>query len=176
MRRDTPETRAEWSLLILGINESRTKEALLLGKLDVAEDWARRAVRHAPSDPRGYLELGQVLIEQQRVRDALDSYRLAVRFGPPGTEIAWFMIGQCLEALDEPEHACDAYLASLDLDPLAISAAERLSEVAAKGGSPDLAAWARARVATLTSVEATSQAPAADDVKPYQQYSGVLGH
>ena len=28
MRRDTPETRAEWSLLILGINESRTKEAL----------------------------------------------------------------------------------------------------------------------------------------------------
>src|SRR4029450_12201460 len=36
MRRDTPETRAEWSLLILGINESRTKEALLLGKLDVA--------------------------------------------------------------------------------------------------------------------------------------------
>lgn len=85
------------------------------------------------------------------------------------------MIGQCHDAIDEPECACDAYLASLDLDPLAISAAQRLSEVAEASGSPDLARWARAKAAGLTDIEATRNATSVDELKPYQQYAGVLG-
>jgi tetratricopeptide (TPR) repeat protein len=173
MRRDTPETAAEWRALTGAICESRTKEALVLGKLDVAERWARRGVERGPSDPRAYLELGQVLIEQERVEDALANYRMAVRFGPPGTEIGWFMAGQCLELLDRREEACDAYLAALAIDPLAISAAERLSELAS-GLSADVGAWARTTAESLRQLKA-ERGRTTETVRPYQRYAGVLG-
>ena|SRR5882724_6452151 len=174
MRRDTPETLAEWTVLNLAIRETRTKEAPVLGDLERAELWARRAVEHCPADPRGWLELGQVLVEREKTADALAAYRKAARFGPPGTEIAWFMAGQCCEALGDQEAAIDAYLAALDIDPLAISAAERLAELAPGMGSVDLAAWAQAKAAALAA-QAAGDAATAEAARPYQQYEGKLG-
>ena len=174
MNGDTPETRLERMTLGLAICESRTKELLVLRDLDRAESWARRAVERCPHDPRGWLELGQVLIERDKVEEALAAYREAVRFGPPGTEIAWFMAGQCCEALDDPEQAADAYLAALDVDPLAISAAQRLAELA-PGLDPIIGQWAQARVQDLQIMEAASLKPRSEDVRPYQHYEGVLG-
>jgi tetratricopeptide (TPR) repeat protein len=175
MRHDTPDTLAEWTVLGLAVRESRTKEALVLGDLDRAEMWARSAVELCSADPHGWLELGQVLIEREKIEEALDAYRKAVRFGPPGTEIAWFMAGQCYEALGEPEAAADAYLAALDVDPLAISAAQRLAELAPGLGSADLADWVKVKAAHLEAMAAAPAAPKAEDVRPYQQYEGVLG-
>ena len=175
MRSDTPETRAELIVLNSAIRESRTKEALILRDFDRAEMWARACVQHCPTDPRGWLELGQVLIEREKLQEAAAAYRKAARFGPPGTEIAWFMAGQCHESLNDTEAAADAYLAALELDPLAISAAERLAELAPVLGSPEIAEWINAREQALDTIENREVRGQAADVKPYQQYEGVLG-
>lgn len=175
MRRDTPETLAEWTTLAGAIKETRTKEALVLGDLDLAEERAKQSVVHAPSDARTHLELGQVLVERNKIEEALAAYRSAAWFGPPGTEIAWFMVGQCHEALGEPELACSAFLASVELDPMAISAAERLAELAPRIGSSDLSLWAKTKATHLAALQACRKGEEASSLRPYQQYEGVLG-
>ena len=53
MCHDTPETLAEWSFLVLGINESRTKEALLLGNLNGPPAFYELHVWAWKDNPRG---------------------------------------------------------------------------------------------------------------------------
>lgn len=122
--------------------ESRTKEAIWLGDLELAEQRARRLTEVEPWDPKPWLELGEVLINRNKVGEAGNAYRTAARLGPPGTAIAWFMAGQCHEALDELDLAAGAYLAALKIDPEAITAAERLRAVARRLGDDPLAKWA----------------------------------
>lgn len=76
-------------------------------------------------------------------------YRSAARLGPPGTAIAWFMAGQCHEKLKSPELACDCYLASLNLDSLAISAVERLTKLSPQLGNSALVQWSTVRFVEL---------------------------
>jgi hypothetical protein len=65
---------------------------------------------------------------------ALNAYTKAAHYGPPGTDVAPFMMGQCYEILEESEKAVDSYLLCLQLDAWAVSAVERLSELASTGG------------------------------------------
>jgi hypothetical protein len=173
MPRGTLEQRIAGDELMYAALESRTKEALWLGDLDVAEQRARRLVELWPLEPLAHNHLGQVLIERERIEDALGAYLSAARISAPGAEAAWFMAGQCYEALKLPERACDAYLAALRLDPLGISSLERFAEVADEIRNPVLASWSRAR---LSDVEA--QASPHEDrqqLAAYQQYEGQLG-
>jgi tetratricopeptide (TPR) repeat protein len=117
--------------------------------------------------------LGQVLVEQGRIEEALDAYLRSARLGAPEAEAAWFMAGQCYEALELPERACDAYLAALRFDPLGISALERLADVADSSSNPVLAEWSRRRLADLQAPEAILAAP--KELAPYQEYVGQLG-
>jgi hypothetical protein len=176
MDKGTPETLAEWYMLTAACMESRLKEALLLGDLELAEHRARLLVNHTPSDARSWLELGQVLVEVGKVGEALNAYRAAARFGPPGTEVARFMAGQCYETLDQLDLAADEYVAALAIDPQAVSAIERLREIAPKvqGGS-ELADWSRLRAAALDDTP-PSIAPCEEKALAYQQYDGVLGN
>jgi tetratricopeptide (TPR) repeat protein len=129
--------------------ESRTKEALWLKDFDLAEERARKLVEMDPLYPRYRLQLGEILIKQSKIEEALMMYRSAARLGPPGTAIAWFMAGQCHEKLENPELACDCYLASVKLDSLAISAIERLTKLSPQLGNPALAYWSTSRLAEL---------------------------
>jgi tetratricopeptide (TPR) repeat protein len=129
--------------------ESRTKEALWLKDFDLAEERARKLVEMDPLYPRYRLQLGEILIKQSKIEEALMMYRSAARLGPPGTAIAWFMAGQCHEKLENLELACDCYLASVKLDSLAISAIERLTKLSPQLGNPALAYWSTIRFAEL---------------------------
>lgn len=129
--------------------ESRTKEALWLKDFDLAEERARKLVQMDPLYPRYRLQLGEVLIKQSKIEEALMIYRSAARLGPPGTAIAWFMAGQCHEKLKSPELACDCYLASLNLDSLAISAVERLTKLSPQLGNSALVQWSTVRFVEL---------------------------
>ncbi|MHC5727422.1 MAG: tetratricopeptide repeat protein, partial [Nostoc sp.] len=80
---------------------------------------------------------------------AVQAYRNATRLGPPGTAIAWFMMGQCYQSLKELELACDCYLACLQSDPLSISAVRRLSQIAPLLGDENLASWSQLRLSQL---------------------------
>jgi tetratricopeptide (TPR) repeat protein len=171
--RDTLEQRIAADELLHAALESRTKEALWLGDLGLAEARARRLVDLCPLDPVGRDHLAQVLLEQGRLEEALDVYLSAARLGAPEAEAAWFMAGQCYEALGAPERACDAYLTALRYDPLGISAAERLAAVADRIGNAVLADWSRMRLAELRAREATPEPRRG--LAPYQEYAGQLG-
>jgi tetratricopeptide (TPR) repeat protein len=170
MSRDTAEREAEANVLAYALWESRTKEALLLGDRDLAEERVRRCIEFAPLDPQAWLDLGQVLVERDDFAGAADAYRTAARFGPPATEAALFMLGQCLEQLGDSEAARDAYLHALDLDPLGVSSLEQLAGLAETPNAADgvVSTWARNRLHELGEAEEA-------ELRPYQQYEGTLG-
>ncbi len=131
------------------LTESRVKEALWLGDLDLAEERARRLVAMEPFDSRYRLELGELLIKVNKIEEAAKIYASATRLGPPGTAVAWFMKGQCYEALGEIEIASDSYLAAIQIDSLAISAVERLAKLAPELGNSALVNWSKLRLMEL---------------------------
>ncbi|UKO97981.1 tetratricopeptide repeat protein [Nostoc sp. UHCC 0870] len=129
--------------------ESRTKEALWLGDIDLAEERSQKLTQMDKLDPRYRLELGEIYIKQGKIAAAAQMYRSAARLGPPGTEIAWFMAGQCHEQLGEIDIACDCYLAAIQMDSLAISAVERLNLLAPRLGDLALTQWSNIRLSEL---------------------------
>jgi tetratricopeptide (TPR) repeat protein len=133
--------------------ESRTKEAMWLGELDLAEARARELVELTPLDAKARIELGEVLLERGQLEAAGVEYRTAARLGPPGTAIAWFMAGQCDEARGQLDLAFDAYLASTEADPLGVSAFERVAALASGLGVPALRTWALAQLNDVASPE-----------------------
>jgi tetratricopeptide (TPR) repeat protein len=167
MSRDTAEREAESNVLSCALWESRTKEALVLGDLDLAEERVRLCITFAPLDPQPRLDLGHVLVERGDLEQAASAYRTAALNGPPA-EVAMFMLGQCLEQLEDLEGARDAYVSALDLDPLGVSSLEQLVGVAERLDDRLLAGWASSRLHELGRAEA-------DDLLPYQQYEGQLG-
>jgi tetratricopeptide (TPR) repeat protein len=131
------------------ILESRTKEALWLGDLDLAEERACKLTQRDPLDPRYWNEVGEVLLKQGRIEEAAQAYRCASRLGPPCASVACFMAGQCYQSLGEIELACDYYLSCLRYDPLSISAVKRLSQIAADLGNEKLEEWCQLRLPQL---------------------------
>ncbi len=131
------------------ILESRTKEALWLRNIDLAQERSQQLVQRDPFDPKYYVELGEILIKQGKYEEAAKTYRSAIRLGPPYTSIAWYMAGQCYQALGELDMASDFYLACLKLDPVAICAVERLADLAPRLGNLPLANWSQLRLAQL---------------------------
>jgi tetratricopeptide (TPR) repeat protein len=129
--------------------ESRTKEALWLGDIDLAEERAKKMVEMEPLYSRYRLQLGEVLLKQNKFEEAAKIYRSATRLGPPGMAIAWFMAGQCHERLGEIDIACDCYLSSVQLDELAISAVEKINKLAPRLGNSMLEAWSTMRLEQL---------------------------
>jgi tetratricopeptide (TPR) repeat protein len=153
--------------MLYPVYESRTKEALWMGDHDLAEERALGTVELSPYDARAWLHLGQVYVERDNPEGALRAYRRAARLAPPGREIACFMAGQCLEALGDPESACDAYLASLDSDPLGVSSVEALVNVAGGLGHRAVERWARARMDELHGRQTGSLAPRPEPYKDF---------
>ena len=134
---------------LITVFESRTKEALWLGDIDLAEVRAKQLVKMEPLYSRYRLQLGEVLLKQTKIEEAAKMYRSAARLGPPGTPIAWFMAGQCHEKLGELELACDCYLASVHIDELAISAVERLNKLAPRLDNLALKSWSTIQLQQL---------------------------
>ncbi|ASS76145.1 hypothetical protein CIG75_15140 [Tumebacillus algifaecis] len=97
--------------------ETRAREAKWLGDTELAFERTRRLVEHDPYDPKTHLRLGKLLLEQNRIVEALASYRHSAELGFPLTPLAWFMTGQCYELLQEPEAALQAYQNSVQFSP-----------------------------------------------------------
>ncbi len=133
--------------------ESRIREAQVLRDLPLAERRARALVEAGRLNPRAWLHLGETLLALERYEDAIPVYREAHRLGPPASEVALFNIGQCYEMLDQAEPAMDAYAELLQLDPFAISAAERLAAIAASHGGR-YQTWASAMLDSLSDMQA----------------------
>lgn len=133
--------------------ETRSKEAIWLKDLELAEERVRLIVEIEPLEPRYHLELGEVLTKLGKIEEAAKVYRSATRLGPPGTPVAWFMAGQCHEKMGELELACDCYLTSLQIEPEAISVVKHLSNISPRLGNRALTNWSNLRLAELQELQ-----------------------
>jgi tetratricopeptide (TPR) repeat protein len=115
------------------------QEALWLENLPAALRWVDEYVALAPTSSRAWLHRGDVLYSLERTRDALEAYSSAIRFAPPGAQVAAFKAGLCAQELGDLWRSADLFLQSLRLDPLSLSAAESLGEVAGLLEDDDLA-------------------------------------
>lgn len=168
MSRVTPEQEAEWLVLHCALYESRVKEALVIGAPDLALQRAERYVEIAPLFPQAYLALAQVHIERKEIDPAIHAYDAVVRYGPPFTEVAWFMLGQCREEVGFLRQARECYLRALEIDPEGISSLEQLVGVAGLLGDREVERWAKLRLVALGDPEAEAE-------RFYRRYEGVLG-
>jgi len=121
--------------------QSRMQEAIWLGETTLALERADEYIAMAPTDPRGWLHKGEILIGADELEGALHCFRRAARYAPPGEEVALFMAGQCLEAAGDIESAFDAYLGALRIDPMGTSTVEALAGLAESVGHKAVLDW-----------------------------------
>jgi hypothetical protein len=107
----------------------------------LALDRVNEYVALSPCSARGYMHRAEVFFRTgqwaQCRRDCLEAARLA----PPHADQALFLLGRCWEREESPDEAINAYLGALRADPLAISAVERLAELARVHERPALRDW-----------------------------------
>jgi tetratricopeptide (TPR) repeat protein len=106
--------------------ESRAKEALWLGDLDLALERALVVVGLDAYDSRAWLEVGEVRLRRKEHALAAEAYAVAATLGPPSSAIARHMAGLCFRDLAQPLLAAFFFKGALDVDPQAISPREEL--------------------------------------------------
>jgi tetratricopeptide (TPR) repeat protein len=124
--RDTWEQRVAADEVLYAALESRSKEALWLGDAERALGHATELVRMQPAMSRSWFHQADILFGLDRIKEARDAYRRALRYSPPGAARALYSIGQCEEILGDAEAATDSYVAALGHDPLGIGVAKQL--------------------------------------------------
>lgn len=129
--------------------ETRTNAAVAVGDRGAALRYVCELTRHDPLEPRAWLQLGNVCWDDRQPAEALRAYQTAAMLGAPFTATAWYCIGRCFEALSEPEQARTAYAASVDAEPLGITALSGLRRVAIATRDTGLADWADRRLSRL---------------------------
>lgn len=119
-----PDTEAQKLLKLENLYpviESRVKEALWLGDLDLALTRAQRLKDLDPFDSRAWLQLGQVLLERNEWMASAEAYAAAAILGPPSSAVGRHMAGVCFRHLGQPLLAAFFFKAAIDVDPKAIS-------------------------------------------------------
>jgi len=101
--------------------ESRTKEALWLGDLNLALARALRVIELDPYDSKGWCEVGQVQLKRNEYLEAAQAYAAAALLGTPASAIGRYMAGLCFRDLGQPLLAAFFHKASSEVDSLAIS-------------------------------------------------------
>jgi tetratricopeptide (TPR) repeat protein len=101
--------------------ESRTKEAIWLGDMDLALARAERLIDLDSYDSRAWLELGEVRLERNETAHAAEAYAVAATLGPPSTAIGRHMAGLCFRDLGQPLLAAYFFQAAVETDSRAIS-------------------------------------------------------
>jgi tetratricopeptide (TPR) repeat protein len=86
------------------------------GKLELACDAYREAIRLVPAYGSLAIVLGDMLFELQRYPAAADAYRTALEF-MPGHDQAWTSLGKCLLLQDNRPAALDAFTRAIAANP-----------------------------------------------------------
>jgi tetratricopeptide (TPR) repeat protein len=101
--------------------ESRTKEAMWLGEMDLALERAQRLCEVDPYDPKIWLELGQVRWRRKEYGPAAEAYLTAALLGSPASPVARHMAGLCFRELGQPAGAGFLFALAVAADSSAIS-------------------------------------------------------
>jgi tetratricopeptide (TPR) repeat protein len=128
----TPSTSAEELLYLENLHpvmESRTKEALWLGDLDLALTRALKVIDLDPYDSKAWVELGEVRMRRAEYAPAAEAYVVAAMLGPPASAIARHMAGLCFKELGRDLMAAFFFKDAVEVDPLAISPRDEICEL-----------------------------------------------
>jgi tetratricopeptide (TPR) repeat protein len=106
---------------LYALMESRTKEALWLGDLELALFRVTALVRLDPCDSRALVELGEVRMKRKEWEGAAQAYLKAAVLGPPASAIARHLAGVCFRELGQEALAAFLFKETLEIDPLGIS-------------------------------------------------------
>jgi tetratricopeptide (TPR) repeat protein len=158
--RDDPDQAVASDEMLYAALESRIKEALWIGDNNLALDRANEYVALSPSSARGYMHRADVLFRAQQWTQCRSDSLQAARLAPPHADEAMFLLGQCYEKEGSPDEAISAYLNVLRFDPLAMSAAQRLADLAERHERPALRAWVTGYLNHLLSFEPADSWPA----------------
>jgi len=109
--------------------ESRTKEAIWIGDLDLALSRALLVVDLDPYDSRTWLELGQVRLKRNEPSLAAEAYAMAAIIGPPASAIARHMVGRCIRDLGQTTLSAFLFQSALAVDQRAISPHEQIESL-----------------------------------------------
>lgn len=123
--------------------ESRAKEALWLGDLDLALERAQRVVEIDPYDSKAWVELGEIRMLRKEWAAAAQAYVVAGMLGPPASAIGRHMAGVCYRELGEDLLAAFLFKETLELDPLGISPRLEIRELADTAVLAALKEWNR---------------------------------
>lgn len=131
------------------VTESRMREAQWRKDHRLAQARARDLTVLDPWNAKAHIEYGEVLFTTGNVEAAAVEFQQAARLAPPGRCVALFLLGQCREALGDPQKACDAYLRSLQVDPLGVSTTMGVVRTAAAAGLAAVRRWGEHRLQEL---------------------------
>jgi predicted TPR repeat methyltransferase len=87
-----------------------------LGRSGAGVGYIRRSLQIAPANAHAWLNLGNILLEQEQPVEARAAYERATRLAPTSAN-AWFNLGVCLRKLDHAAAAVTAFDESLRLQP-----------------------------------------------------------
>jgi tetratricopeptide (TPR) repeat protein len=123
-RKLKPATKTQELLYLENLHpvmESRTKEALWLGKRDLALERARSVVKLDPYDSKAWVELGQVRMLRKEWAHAAEAYVVAAMLGPPASAIGRHMAGVCFRRCGQDMLAAFFFKDALEVDPHGVS-------------------------------------------------------
>ena len=141
-----PATSAEEHLYFENLHalmESRTKEALWLGDLDLALARARRAIAADPNDSKVWVELGQVFMRRKEWQTAAGAYATAAMLGAPAGAIGRQMAGVCLCRSGDESIAALLFKDTAEIDPFGASPLVAIDKLPQDPAFEALKAWSR---------------------------------
>jgi hypothetical protein len=148
--RDLKPTTAAQEILYVenlhAVMESRTKEALWLNDLGLAESRAAEVTKVDPYDSKGWAELGQVRYFQEDWQGAAQAYVVAAMLGPPASSIARHMAAVCLRKLGLDFLAAFLFKETLEIDPLGISPRQEIFDLPNVEVLSALKEWTRSNI------------------------------
>lgn len=144
--RDTAEHRVLADENLHPVLESQAKSAILAGELDRARELLVANTELDPTDPKPYIELGEIELEHGTLEKAISHFRMAAKLGPPGSAVAFYLAGHCLERQGRDDEAELCHLQSVVHDPGAVSALKRLTDLGRRLAHPHIADWADDRL------------------------------
>jgi tetratricopeptide (TPR) repeat protein len=144
-----PATAAQEILYVENLHavmESRTKEALWLNDVRLAESRAVEVTKVDPYDSKGWAELGQVRYFQEDWQGAAQAYVVAAMLGPPASSIGRHMAAVCLRELGLDFLAAFLFKETLEVDPFGISPRQEIFDLPNVEVLSALKEWSRSNI------------------------------
>jgi tetratricopeptide (TPR) repeat protein len=110
--------------------QSMAKTYLAASDTECALDCLRQVTALDPWDSTGYIDLGNLYFQLERLEEAAASYRMAHSLAPPGAPHAAYLAGEAYRRLGRMAEATHMHLVALEVDPAGMSPRVSLAECA----------------------------------------------